>query len=45
VQAALAAEQERYHAQVGAALQQPKSHLANLHGRDLAVAALKARGE
>ena len=45
VQAALAAEQERYRAQVGAALQQPKSHLANLHGRDLAVAALKARGE
>ena len=44
-QAALAAEQERYRAQVGAALQQPKSHLANLHGRDLAVAALKARGE
>lgn len=44
-QAALAAEQERYRAQVGTALQQPKSHLANLHGRDLAVAALKARGE
>ena len=44
-QAALAAEQERYREQVGAALQQPKSHLANLHGRDLAVAALKARGE
>jgi len=44
-QAALAAEQERYREQVGKALQQPKSHLANLHGRDLAVAALKARGE
>ncbi|MBO5705581.1 MAG: hypothetical protein J6S05_01025 [Bacteroidaceae bacterium] len=45
VQAALAAEQERYRAQVGAALQQPTSALTNLHGRDLAVAALKARGE
>lgn len=45
VQAALAAEQERYRAQVGAALQQPTSALTNLHGRELAVAALKARGE
>lgn len=44
-QAALADEQERYRAQVGAALQQPASALADLHGRDLAVAALKARGE
>ena len=44
-QAALAAEQERYREQVGAALQQPKSALSGLHGRDLAVAALKARGE
>lgn len=44
VQAALAAEQERYRAQVGAALQQPKSALSGLHGRDLAVAALAARG-
>jgi chromosome segregation ATPase len=44
VQAALAAEQERYREQVGAALQQPKSALSGLHGRDLAVAALAARG-
>ena len=43
-QAALAAEQERYREQVGAALQQPKSALSGLHGRDLAVAALAARG-
>ena len=43
-QAALAAEQERYREQVGAALQQPKSALSQLHGRDLAVAALAARG-
>ena len=42
-QAALAVEQERYRAQVGAALQQPKSALSGLHGRDLAVAALAAR--
>ena len=42
-QAALAAEQERYREQVGAALQQPKSALSGLHGRDLAVAALAAR--
>ena len=41
--AALAAETERYREQIGAALQQPKSALANLHGRDLAVAALAAR--
>lgn len=45
VQAALAAEQERYREQVGTALQQPTSALTNLHGRELAVAALKARGE
>ena len=43
-QAAFAAEQERYREQVGAALQQPKSALSRLHGRDLAVAALAARG-
>ena len=43
-QAALAAEQERYREQVGAALQQPKGALSQLHGRDLAVAALAARG-
>ena len=42
-QAALAAETERYREQIGAALQPPKSALANLHGRDLAVAALAAR--
>ena len=43
-QAALAAEQERYREQVGAALQQPKGALSQLHGRALAVAALAARG-
>lgn len=42
-QAALAAETERYREQIGLALQPPKSALANLHGRDLAVAALAAR--
>ena len=42
-QAALAAETERYREQIGAALQPPKSALAGLHGRDLAVAALAAR--
>ena len=41
--AALAAETERYREQVGAALQPPKSELSNLHGRELAVAALKNR--
>ena len=43
-QAALAAETERYREQIGAALQPPKSELSNLHGRELAVAALRARG-
>lgn len=43
-QAALAAETERYREQIGAALQPPKSKLSNLHGRELAVAALRARG-
>lgn len=42
-QAALTAEIERYREQVGAALQPPKSELSNLHGRELAVAALRAR--
>ena len=43
-QAALADETERYREQVGAALQPPKSELSNLHGRELAVAAMKAKG-
>ena len=42
-QAALAAETERYREQIGAALQPPKSALSGLHGRELAVAALRAR--
>jgi hypothetical protein len=42
-QAALETETERYREQVGLALQQPKSALSGLHGRDLAVAAMKAR--
>jgi len=41
--AALAAETERYREQIGTALQPPKSELSNLHGRELAVAALKNR--
>ena len=41
--AALAAETERYREQIGAALQPPKSALSGLHGRELAVAALRAR--
>lgn len=41
--AALAAETERYREQIGAALQPPKSELSGLHGRELAVAALRAR--
>lgn len=42
-QAALAAETERYREQIGAAMQPPKSELSGLHGRELAVAALRAR--
>ena len=41
--AALAKEQERYREQVGRALQMPADALKNLHGRELALAALKAR--
>jgi len=42
-QAALAAEIERYREQVGLALQQPGAHAEELHGRELALAALKSR--
>jgi predicted nucleic acid-binding Zn-ribbon protein len=41
--AALAAEQERYREQIGLALKPPADALKDLHGRELAVAALKAR--
>ena len=42
-QAALAAETERYREPVGLALQQPEKPTSKLHGRDLALAALRAR--
>ena len=42
-QAALDAETKRYREQVGLALQQPGAHAEELHGRDLALAALRAR--
>ena len=41
--AALAAETERYREQVGLALRQPEKPTSKLHGRDLALAALRAR--
>jgi len=41
--AALAAETERYREQVGLALKQPEKPTSKLHGRDLALAALRAR--
>ena len=41
--AALAAETKRYREQVGLALQQPGAHAEELHGRELALAALRAR--
>ena len=41
--AALADETKRYREQVGLALQQPGAHAEELHGRDLALAALCAR--
>lgn len=41
--AALAAETKRYREQVGLALQQPEKPTSKLHGRDLALAALRAR--
>ena len=42
-QAALADETKRYREQVGLALQQPENPTSKLHGRDLALAALRAR--
>ena len=41
--AALEAETKRYREQVGLALQQPGAHAEELHGRELALAALRAR--
>lgn len=41
--AALDAETKRYREQVGLALQQPGAHAEELHGRELALAALRAR--
>lgn len=41
--AALAAETKRYREQIGLALQQPEKPTSKLHGRDLALAALRAR--
>jgi len=41
--AALEAETRRYREQVGLALQQPGAHAEKLHGRELALAALRAR--
>ena len=41
--AALADETQRYREQVGLALQQPEKPTSKLHGRDLALAALRAR--
>lgn len=41
--AALDAETKRYREQVGLALQQPEKPTSKLHGRDLALAALRAR--
>jgi len=42
-QAALKVETKRYREQVGLALQQPGAHAEELHGRELALAALKSR--
>ena len=42
-QAAIKVETERYREQVGLALQQPGAHAEELHGRELALAALRAR--
>lgn len=42
-QAALADETQRYREQVGLALRQPEKPTSKLHGRDLALAALRAR--
>lgn len=43
--AALADETQRYREQVGLALRQPEKPTSKLHGRDLALAALRARQE